>query len=290
MFDSNRYTRLTLPVAVLLGLTISVFTVTGCDSVGSESSVADNVEVGFSTSYTTSKTAPGPKAVSDSLVLTGSNGDLTITDIRLVVAEVKVEGEEDSTDFEADPSFLDLPLDTTEIAPVAASQLPPGTYTEFKFEVEDVDLEEEEDEEDDDEEELRALRDSIHQDFPAWPDEASMVVVGTFTPDGDTARSFVTYFEAEVKVERELSPPLEVTGTGLSRTLTVQLDPTQWFGNADGTVRNLASNDYDSTGELVEFEAKFEDGVTKIEFDEDDEDEDNDEDEDSDEDEDGDDD
>lgn len=274
MLDWNRY-AFTLPLTGLLGLAIAVFTFVGCDSVGSQSTTGDNVEVGFSTAYSTSKAPTSPKATSDSLVLTGSNGELKITDIRLIVSEFEVEGDADNTEFEAEPSFLDLPLDTSEVAPVAASQLPPGTYTELGFEVEDVDFGEAEDE-DEDEEALRALRDTIQQEFSNWPASASMIVVGTFTPKGDTTRSFATYFEAEIEVEHELSPALEVTGDGLSRALTVQLDPTQWFVNSDGTVQNLASNDYESTGELVEFEAEFENGVTEIESDdEDDEDDDN---------------
>lgn len=282
MIDWKQYTRFTLPTTGLLGLAIVVFAIVGCDSLGSESSTGDNVEIGFSTSHSsskaaahstsnqsTSKSAARLKATSDSLVLTGSNGELKITDVRLIVSEFEIEGEADSTEFEAEPSFLDLPLDTSEVAPVVASQLPTGIYNELEFEVEDVDLDEAEEDEDEDEEDLRTLRNQIQEEFPNWPASASMVVVGTFTPEGDTTRSFTTYFEAEIEVEHQLSPPLEVTGVALSRTLTVRLDPAQWFANSDGTVWNLASNDYESTGELVEFEAEFEDGVAEIDSDDD---------------------
>ena len=47
------------------------------------------------------------------------------------------------------------------------------------------------------------------------------------------------------------------------------IDPAVWFVNDDGTVDDLSAFDYDTTGELFEFEAKFEDGFTKIELDDD---------------------
>lgn len=254
----------------IVGLALAIFAFAGCDSAGpTDSSVEEgNVEVGFQTSYSSSKSTPASKSAPDSLVISGSNGTLVIQDVRLIVSGLELEGEADSAEFEAAPSFLDLPLDTNQIAPVAASKLPAATYDEFEFNVEDVDFGEAEDE-DEDEEALRALRDTIRQVFPNWPDKASMVAVGTFTPSGDTTRSFTTYFEAEIEVEREFSQPLEVTSDGFSRSLTVTLDPTRWFKNTDGTTQNLAESDYSSTGELVEFEAEFEDGVTEIESEED---------------------
>jgi len=277
-------TLLSQPLAIAIaGLAFATFALTGCDSAGTTGSNTDegNVEVGFQTTYagssSSSASKTGLKSGSDSLVISGSNGRLVIRDVRLIVSGLELEGEADSAEFEADPSFLDLPLDTSEVAPVAASRLPAATYTELEFEVEDVDLGEAEDE-DEDEEGLRMLRDTIRQDFPNWPKDASMVAVGTFTPSGDTTRSFTTYFEAEIEIEREFSQPLQVTSDGLSRSLTVKLDPTQWFKNTDGTAWNLAERDYESTGELVEFEAEFEDGVTEIESEEDDDDDDDDDD------------
>lgn len=94
-----------------------------------------------------------------------------------------------------------------------------------------------------------------------------MVAEGTFTPEDDSARSFTSYFDAEIEVEREMDRPFELDGDGLSRQLTVTLDPALWFTASDGTVTNLTQFDYQSTGELVEFEAEFEKGITEIEFD-----------------------
>lgn len=246
----------------LASLALGVFVLSGCDSTGPSADDSE-VEVGFQTSTSSAKSTPlSAKSSPDTLVLEGSNGTLKITDLRLIVSEVKLDGEADSAEFETEkPSFLDLPLDTTDVAPVAADRIPPGTYNEFEFEIEDVGL----DDEDDDEEELQELRSEIENEgFTDWPENASMVVVGSFTTDDGTTRSFETYFEAEIEVELEMEDrSFEVGGDGLSRRLTVTLDPGQWFSNGDGTVRDLSQE----AGELVEFEYEFESGVTEIEFD-----------------------
>ena len=245
-----------------------------CDSAGTSTSTDDpSVEVGFSTAPSSAKAdragskALNTSATTDSLVLSGANGTLRIHDIRLILDEVELEGDADSAEFESEkPSFLDLPLDTTEVASVVSDQVPPGLYNEFGFEVEDAELDDS-----DDDEGLPALQDDIEQaGFPNWPGSASMVAVGTFTPEGDTARSFTTYFEAEIEVEVELEDhPFEIGGNDPSRRLTVNLDPARWFSRPDGTVQNLARDDYSDTGNVVEFEVEyeFEDGVSDIEFD-----------------------
>ena len=56
---------------------------------------------------------------------------------------------------------------------------------------------------------------------------------------------------------------------GDDRTVTVFVDPAVWFVNDDGSVDDLTAFDYDATGEVVKFEAKFKDGFTKIELDDD---------------------
>lgn len=172
--------------------------VVGCDSAG-PSTDSSEVEVGFATSSSASSTNAFGKAAADApLVVSGSNDTLRIHDLRLIVDEVRLEGEADGAEFETEaPVFLDLPLNPTEIAPVAAGNIPPGLYSEFDFEVEDAELDD-----GDDDEGLQNLRDNIRAaGFENWPNEASMVVQGTFTPEGDTARAFTTYFEAEIEFE-----------------------------------------------------------------------------------------
>ena len=96
-----------------------------------------------------------------------------------------------------------------------------------------------------------------------------MLVVGTFTPaDGVDPIPFRVYFDAEVKVELEFEEgdPLVIEEGG-DHSVTVFIDPAIWFVNDDGTVHDLTAYDYDATGAVFKFEAKFEDGVTKIELD-----------------------
>jgi hypothetical protein len=273
-------TRALLPsrlLSIVAALTASVLLLGACDSSG-PSTEGGNVAVDFGTSYSTSGSASAATAKSshDSLDVVGSNGILEISDVRLIVSEIEMEGDADNAEFESEPRLLDLPLDTADVEPVTAREIPPATYDEFEFEVEDVEV----DDADDDEEALADLRTEIRSDFPNWPEGASMVVVSTFTPEGGTPENDTTYFEAEIEVERDLEPALEVTGEGFSRTLTVQLDPTRWFTNSDGTVWNLPERA--AGDELIEFEAEFEDGVAEIEVDDDDDEDDDDDDDDSD--------
>ncbi len=53
------------------------------------------------------------------------------------------------------------------------------------------------------------------------------------------------------------------------QSVTVFIDPAIWFANDDGTMDELCEYDFDATGEVFEFEAKFADGFTKIELDDD---------------------
>ncbi len=270
------YTKLPLALA---GVVFIALGLVGCDS---SSPSTDTVDVGFRTQSGTETTAGTQNSMiskaDDSLVLTGENGNtLEITDLRLIVSDIELEGDGDDDDgddsdgddndaeFEMEkPLFLDLALNG-DVTQAVAQTVPPGTYNEFDFEVDDVDL----DDSDDDESVIQTLHDEIKEEFDNWPEDASMVVVGTFTPDGGEARAFTTYFEAELEVERTLEPPFEVTDEGTSRNLTVPLTPGQWFTNSDGSVRDLSQDDYSNTGTVVEFEVEFEDGVAEIEFDDD---------------------
>lgn len=206
----------------------------------------------------------------DQLTLTGENGTLVITDIRLIVAEFELERDEaacvegieddDCEEFEAPPSLLDLPLEGGSVV-VATANVPEGTYTEFEFEVEDLDLD------DDDEvitrQRIEQIRAELLGLFPAFPDDASMVVTGTFTPTAGVPQSFTVFFDADIEVEMDLVPPLVIDATGAaSRTITINLDPTLWF-QANGQVLDLSA----FNGQTLEFEAEIEDGFVEIDFD-----------------------
>lgn len=210
------------------------------------------------------------------LVLDGSNGTLTIDEIRIIINEVELKPADGSCDsvedgsndpdcpeFEAPPRFLDLPLDGEPIEAVTAV-IAPGVYKEIDFEVEDL-----EDDEGDPQEAaaIAAVRTQIMAEIGDWPLEASALVTGSFAPTSGGSVGFRVFLKAEIEVEMELMPNLVVADDGsASHELTVDIRPDIWFGRADGSVLPLHLFDYDTTGQLLEFDVEMEDGFTEIEF------------------------
>lgn len=234
--------------------------VVACDDGVSPPGTTD-VTVSFSgVSATPSATSPAlvgsssgttTSAPALSQTIEGTNGVLEIAEMHLIVAELELEGfegaceledleagggDEDCPEFEAPPAFIQVPLDGTGVE-VATEPVPFGTYVAFEFEVEDIEL----DEEDEDEQELTQLRNEVLAAFPEWPPEASLVVIGTFTPTGGDPAPLTTFFNAEVEVELTLDLPLVLSESGASREIFIQLIPEAWFVEADGSVMDLSA-------------------------------------------------
>lgn len=220
----------------------------------------------------TSRNSGPARVAGPPMVLTGTNGTLTLDEIRLIVAEVELEGDDDSceaaggsddcADFNAPPRLLDLPLDGQPIEAFVA-QVPPGTYKELEFEIEDL--------EDDEVDagfraEIDALRADIVAEFPDWPREATGLVVGTFTDGNGAETSFRVFLEAEIEIERDLIPNLVVGDDTPVTDLKVDLRVDSWFERSDGSLLPLHLFDYDQTGEVLEFEFEMEDGFSQIEI------------------------
>lgn len=245
----------------LVGLTLGAFTLAGCDSAGSSSTDGSDVEVGFSSTAASSSTTAASLAKTDhQLVIGGPNGDtLRIDEIRFIVSEVELEGEADSAEFETErPEFVNLPLNSTEVVSVVNGRVPSGTYTEFKFEVDDAELDDDDDEEEND---LQQLRQSIADEgFDNWPTDASMVTIGTFTSANGDASTDTTYFDAEIEVEIEMDEerPFEIGTDDPDRQLTVKLRPSRWFVLSDGSPRDLSADKYQNREELFELEIENE--------------------------------
>ncbi len=98
--------------------------------------------------------------------------------------ELKVDDDAsgEGPEFTTASSFLDISLDTTQVAVVAEPDVTEDTYDEFEFEVEDVDPNDE-DLTVEEQQHLETLLDSIRVDYPNWPTDASMVAAGLYTPD-----------------------------------------------------------------------------------------------------------
>lgn len=252
--------------ALAAGAVLCVLAAGACsDTTGPEN--GDRVAVRFAA------VTPAPAQGSvqaGSLELTGSNGTLRIDEMHVIVAEFELKRDDDVCDdlpgddddceeFEAPPAFLDVPLDGSGVIAVRHT-VPAGTYHELDFEIEDL-----EDDEDSSAkaQQIAVLRAQILAQFPDWPQDASILVIGSFTPVGGDAVPFRVYFEAEVEIEMHLVPPVVIDGTGVDPEFTVRIDPNMLFRNSDGTVRNLSL----LTGQLVEFEIEIENGISEIDFD-----------------------
>jgi hypothetical protein len=243
-------------------LPVAALALAACDDGGPNTNarirVAAPAQVGAST------------AANGALEIAGTNGTLRITEIKLIVDEFELEGDDDDCnilggrcgEFEKELFTVDVPLGTGSVT-IASDVIPEGVYNELEFEVEDL-LDDDLDDDDD----LRRLQQVLAQlrtQHADWPDSASMLIVGTFTPTGGVAQEFRVYFDAEIEVEYDLVPPLVVSADSPSE-ITINLRPDLWFRNGDGTVRNLAAFHYPTYRALVEFEAEFEGGL-RIEFD-----------------------
>ena len=194
------------------------------------------------------------------LVITGANGTLRIDDLRMVVAEFELDGDndvnrcgqaagaaDDCEDFDAGPMFIDLPL-TGGSVPVGSGSVPAGTYREVEFEVEDLD-----DDEEDPAERARieALLQQVRAQFSDWPRDASMLVTGTFTPAGGQPRQFRVFIEAEIEVEIGLNPPLVIDAASTSRDVSILLDLPTIF-RAGANVLDLSQQN----GRMIELEVE----------------------------------
>lgn len=221
--------------------------------------------------------SPATSHGGESLVIEGTNGTLELTGVHMIVSEFELDrvdancdqaaDEDECEEFEAPPSFVDLPL-TGGAALAVSRPIPAGTYSELDFEIEDIEV-------DDDADsaksvEIAQLISTIRAQFADWPEQAAVLVTGTFTPTGGAAVPFRVYLEAEIEIEMAFEPHLVITDDSPDKSVTVQLDPALWFKLGNGEVLDLSRYDFDTTGTVHEFEVEVENGFTKVEHEDDD--------------------
>ena len=240
--------------------------IAGCDSTSGPEQTNVSLRFRYNGALAGSPAAAGP-LLSAAFVIEGTDGaTLEVTDLWLVVDELKLEREADAYEglegpppeledqcvrFEAMPMFLDVPTDGDDVGTVQAL-VPEGAYVSLKLETKAPVA-------------GSALLADIATEFPEWPAQASAVVVGTYTAAGEDPVPFTVYFDAEVKVLLVL-PELFVVESGTEAPISVFVDPAIWFVNADGSVHDLSLFDFDPENPQVpKLEAKFEDAVTRIE-------------------------
>lgn len=221
----------------------------GCDSATLLE--ADRATVAIAVELLDTAPKSGSVAADSALSITGDNGTLTINDVRFVLDSFKLETAGDSADLEIGPLFVDVPLTIGQVELIAAS-VPLGSYEEFEFEIDDLS-------DDSDADSLLGI--AIRSEFPDWPSEASVAVVGSFTPTGGGAtRPFTIYIGADIEVELELDPLFDLVDSTIEKALTIGVDPTRWLPILQGNVPDLSPFDYGLTGAVIPIELSISDG------------------------------
>lgn len=251
-----------LRTLVTSALALAPLALAACsDSTGTQAPGQVQLRFGVAPGASALRAADGlSNAAGGPLVVTGTNGTLSITGIHVVVSRFRLRGLDDQPctgpatqsgddnpsgddagecEFDAGPLFVDLPLDGSQLT-VATGPVTPGTYDRVRFRVKNLDLNDDDDDHADDDATERAavtaLFQQIRAQFADWPQRASMRVDGSFTPTGGTARPFSAYLRAEVRVDLGISPPLVVTeGSGTSQ-VSILLDPAAFFRNGGAVV------------------------------------------------------
>lgn len=284
MLQNNDFLKSLFILVTMSGLLLA-----GCNSLsdtGQQKSLTLQFQTsGSSASGSSIAPAAAGQQTGDTLGVEGTNGRLEIDDIRFIVEDFELEksegecgdaaeGEEedDCEELEAGPFFVDLPLQG-DILNLASSLFDPGLYEELEFEIDDLDLDEEEE---DDLQEKQDLINQVRAEFPDWPDEVSMLISGNFISANDDTTSFKVFAEAEIEIEMEFNPPMEINENSLNKIVRVKINPKKWLLQPDGTVLNLAEYDYETTGRILEFELEFENGFESVEVDDDNDDDDDD--------------
>jgi hypothetical protein len=249
---------------ITASLVLAATTLAACDSSpagtssgGARVALNFTASTGAAVSVAPAQRGLAPSAPARQLSLSGDNGVLTLTDLRVVVARFRLKGDDDVNrctgndcdDFNAGPLFIQLPL--SGVVTVDAGRVRPGTYEDAEFRVKNLD--DDDDLSDDDAAETartRALLQQIRAQVPNWPDKASMMVTGTFQPVGGTAQPFRVFVRAELRARVPLSPPLVVTDASPAPQVTITVDPAVLFRSGTRVVDLAAVN-----GRLIELRA-----------------------------------
>jgi hypothetical protein len=193
--------------------------------------------------------------------ITGMNGTLQLDSLLVIVERFRLQRTDHDADcandtcewFSMPARLLSLPLDGTGVIAVQ-EEVSPGTYRRLRFEIDDLD---------DDSPAEQLLLAAIRAQFPAWPKDASLLAIGTFTPTGGTPLAFRTFIEADVRIDLTLSPPAIVDRVG---TITVSLDLVTFFRTGSGQILDLAQFDSARAGALPRLRVEITDGSTRAEF------------------------
>lgn len=231
-----RMNRAALIVAAAIALS-------GCDAT--ETKLADTAPVSVRLALTGGGAA---KASADGpIVLAGTDGTLSVTDVRFILDGFSLAG---SGPIEAGPIFVDVPLDLESLE-LFVAEVPLGSYSAVSFQINGLGT---------DEDDLAA---QVRTDFPDWPDEASVAIVGSFAPaDASPVRPFTIYIGADVDVSVSVDPPFELEEEHVEKVLTLGVDLLEWLPEEIDHDLDISGYDYGMTGEVIPFAFELDQAFT----------------------------
>jgi len=192
-------------INTLLGLAIiAAVMLAGCNIVESGSDSDPDVQIQMQV-----LASSGMHAKSTGLFL--QEDELVITEIKMFIEEMELDGTRGTKDFEMENFIINLPLDGSPLI-LTKGELPPGLYDEFELEIEKPD-------------------DDVHvsdRDFRDETGSYSIVVKGTYQGEDFMFRS-----REDFEIEIDLFPPLVIEESGTS-VLIVTVDVSGWFKGHDG--------------------------------------------------------
>lgn len=153
-----------------------------------------------------------------------SADDFQITEVKLLVRNLKMKNLEDSMQIKTGPLVVNLNLEgvTTEFA---ASEIPPGSYNRVRFEIHKI-------------EDSETPPDLEFKEGSESSKRYSTIVKGTISGEAFIYRSRKSAVQ-DVKLEEDL-----VIEEGADANLTIKVDPFSWFYNGDQFLNpNDNSND-----------------------------------------------
>jgi len=192
-------------------------------------SVADNQKTGVQEVAIKMQAGSSQGKYASAQATTMAADSLQLDTIKLMVDELKLKNvEEDSVDFEVNNLVVDLPVDGSEFT-LSTEQVPNGMYKKLDLEVKGAEGDE-----------YHEVNDEDMMEGPADSLSHSMVIKGFYNDSSFTFES-----NQHFEIEKRIDPPLEVTDSTSTVSVTLTLDPGNWFVDPQ-TGEYLDPNDPDN--------------------------------------------
>ena len=231
-----------LPIRILIASLALAFTLTGCDTTGS-----DGDQPVLSLSFVAKNTGNVAKAT---LGTAEKSSHVTITSAKMLVRKIEFKNDleddglaDDSLDFETGPFVVELNLDGS-LNTVAVNNVPAGQYDEVEFDVHKP-------------EDNETPPDPDFKIGTSGDERFSIIIQGIYDGEDFTYRS-----SENMDQELELLSPLNITEDTGSINVTLTVDLSEWFVDENGSPLDPTSGaNENAIDESIErsFEDAFED-------------------------------